>query len=166
MHYLHALGAVASQFARCAHPSRRLRRGRIYARPRSTLHYEITVRTKYFGRQQAFLHLPPESDIICTLRRKLESIGHANVIQTFRGYGYRLSPNYLTRTTIGTALRMFLSVRNFSRISSMSSARLINTLFRHWRTPMITPNAVAKQAMTFAHCTISSILIQFMVSKG
>ena len=44
---------------------------------------------------------PSGSDIIspcvCTLRRKLESIGHANVIKTIRGTGYRLSQDYLTR---------------------------------------------------------------------
>lgn len=47
---------------------------------------------------------PSGSDIIspcvCTLRRKLESIGHANVIKTIRGTGYRLSPDYLTRATL------------------------------------------------------------------
>ena len=50
--------------------------------------------------------LPPESDIIspcvCALRRKLRSIGHADVIKTIRGTGYHLSPLYLTRITIGT----------------------------------------------------------------
>ena len=49
---------------------------------------------------------PPESDIIspcvCTLRRKLKSIGYADVIQTIRGTGYRLSPHYLPRITLGT----------------------------------------------------------------
>ena len=49
---------------------------------------------------------PSGSDIIspciCTLRRKLKSIGHANVITTIRGTGYRLSPDYLTRATLGT----------------------------------------------------------------
>ena len=49
---------------------------------------------------------PSGSDIIspcvCTLRRKLESIGHANVIKTIRGTGYRLSQDYLTRATLGT----------------------------------------------------------------
>ena len=47
---------------------------------------------------------PSGSDIIspcvCTLRRKLESIGHANVIKTIRGTGYRLSPDYLTRISL------------------------------------------------------------------
>ena len=46
----------------------------------------------------------PGSDIIspcvCTLRRKLKSIGHANVITTIRGTGYRLSPHYIARITI------------------------------------------------------------------
>ena len=49
---------------------------------------------------------PSGSDIIspcvCTLRRKLESIGHANVIKTIRGTGYRLSPDYIPRITLGT----------------------------------------------------------------
>lgn len=49
---------------------------------------------------------PSGSDIIspcvCTLRRKLESIGHANVIKTIRGTGYRLSQDYLTRISLGT----------------------------------------------------------------
>ena len=49
---------------------------------------------------------PSDSDIIspcvCTLRRKLESIGHAHVIKTIRGLGYRLSPHYLARITLGT----------------------------------------------------------------
>ena len=48
----------------------------------------------------------PGSDIIspcvCTLRRKLKSIGHADVIKTIRGTGYHLSPDYLTRATLGT----------------------------------------------------------------
>lgn len=48
----------------------------------------------------------PGSDIIspcvCTLRRKLGSIGHADVIKTIRGTGYRLSQDYLTRITLGT----------------------------------------------------------------
>ena len=47
---------------------------------------------------------PSGSDIIspcvCTLRRKLESIGHANVIKTIRGTGYRLSQDYLTRISL------------------------------------------------------------------
>jgi DNA-binding response OmpR family regulator len=46
----------------------------------------------------------PGSDIIspcvCTLRRKLRSIGHANVITTIRGTGYRLSPHYIARIII------------------------------------------------------------------
>ena len=50
--------------------------------------------------------LRPGSDTIspcvCTLRSKLESIGHANVIETIRGIGYRLSPHYLARITLGT----------------------------------------------------------------
>ena len=50
----------------------------------------------------------PVSDIIspcvCTLRRKLKSIGHANVITTIRGNGYHLSPLYLTRITLGTCI--------------------------------------------------------------
>ena len=49
---------------------------------------------------------PSGSDIIspcvCTLRRKLESIGHANVIKTIRGIGYCLSPDYIPRITLGT----------------------------------------------------------------
>lgn len=48
---------------------------------------------------------PSGSDIIspcvCTLRRKLKSIGHANVITTIRGTGYRLSQDYLTRISLG-----------------------------------------------------------------
>ena len=48
----------------------------------------------------------PGSDIIspcvCTLRRKLKSIGHADVIKTIRGTGYRLSQDYLTRISLGT----------------------------------------------------------------
>ena len=47
---------------------------------------------------------PPGSDTIspciCTLRRKLKSIGHADVIKTIRGTGYHLSPDYLTRATL------------------------------------------------------------------
>ena len=47
---------------------------------------------------------PSGSDIIspcvCTLRLKLESIGHANVIKTIRGTGYRLSQDYLTRISL------------------------------------------------------------------
>ena len=49
---------------------------------------------------------PSGSDIIspcvCTLRRKLKSIGHANVIKTIRGIGYCLSPDYIPRITLGT----------------------------------------------------------------
>ena len=49
---------------------------------------------------------PSGSDIIspcvCTLRRKLESIGHADVIKTIRGIGYCLSPDYIPRITLGT----------------------------------------------------------------
>ena len=41
------------------------------------------------------------SPCVCTLRRKLESIGHADVIKTIRGTGYRLSQDYLTRITLG-----------------------------------------------------------------
>ena len=40
------------------------------------------------------------SPCVCTLRRKLESIGHANVIKTIRGTGYRLSQDYLTRISL------------------------------------------------------------------
>lgn len=40
------------------------------------------------------------SPCVCTLRRKLKSIGHANVITTIRGTGYHLSPDYLTRATL------------------------------------------------------------------
>lgn len=46
----------------------------------------------------------PGSDIIspciCTLRKKLKSIGHGNVITTIRGTGYRLSPHYLARIAL------------------------------------------------------------------
>ena len=42
------------------------------------------------------------SPCICTLRRKLKSIGHADVIKTIRGTGYRLSPHYIARATLGT----------------------------------------------------------------
>ena len=49
---------------------------------------------------------PSGSDIIspcvCTLRRKLESIGHAKVIKTIRGIGYCLSQDYLGRIFLGT----------------------------------------------------------------
>lgn len=41
------------------------------------------------------------SPCVCTLRRKLESIGHADVIKTIRGTGYRLSPDYIPRITLG-----------------------------------------------------------------
>ena len=59
------------------------------------------IPAKVFGNNE-----PSGSDIIspcvCTLRRKLESIGHANVIKTIRGTGYRLSQDYLTRISLGT----------------------------------------------------------------
>jgi DNA-binding response OmpR family regulator len=42
------------------------------------------------------------SPCVCTLRHKLKSIGHANVIKTIRGTGYRLSQDYLTRISLGT----------------------------------------------------------------
>lgn len=42
------------------------------------------------------------SPCVCTLRRKLKSIGHADVIKTIRGTGYRLSQDYLTRISLGT----------------------------------------------------------------
>ena len=41
------------------------------------------------------------SPCVCTLRRKLKSIGHANVIKTIRGIGYCLSPDYIPRITLG-----------------------------------------------------------------
>ena len=40
------------------------------------------------------------SPCVCTLRRKLESIGHADVIKTIRGTGYRLSKDYLSRISL------------------------------------------------------------------
>jgi two-component system OmpR family response regulator len=57
------------------------------------------IPAKVFGNNE-----PSGSDTIspcvCTLRRKLESIGHANVIKTIRGTGYRLSQDYLTRISL------------------------------------------------------------------
>lgn len=68
--------------------------------PYSTLPRDV-IPTTVFGNTD-----PPGSDTIspciCTLRRKLKSIGHANVITTIRGTGYHLSPDYLTRATLGT----------------------------------------------------------------
>ena len=68
--------------------------------PYSTLPRDV-IPTTVFGNTD-----PPGSDTIspciCTLRRKLKSIGHADVIKTIRGTGYHLSPDYLTRATLGT----------------------------------------------------------------
>ncbi len=68
--------------------------------PYSTLPRDV-IPTTVFGNTD-----PPGSDTIspcvCTLRRKLKSIGHANVIKTIRGTGYRLSQDYLTRISLGT----------------------------------------------------------------
>ena len=66
--------------------------------PYSTLPRDV-IPTTVFGNTD-----PPGSDTIspciCTLRRKLKSIGHADVIKTIRGTGYHLSPDYLTRATL------------------------------------------------------------------
>lgn len=67
--------------------------------PRNTVPRDVIL-ARVFGNA-----CPPKSDIIspcvCTLRRKLKSIGYDNVIQNIRRSGYRLSPQYLTRITIG-----------------------------------------------------------------
>ena len=57
------------------------------------------IPAKVFGNNE-----PSGSDTIspcvCTLRRKLESIGHTNVIKNIRGTGYRLSPDYIPRISL------------------------------------------------------------------